>query len=382
MLEMVNNGSADQSKLYKVFDVTKYGAIPKSLTANTQAFARAWSDACKWNGKSMVLVPAGNFMLGSITFIGPCKNPIAFTLKGTLKAPSNLSVMNKDQWISFRYVTGLVVNGGGTFDGNGVSNWKSVTPNSYSLPISITFQFVRNAHINHITSLNSKNAHISLFGCDNMHFNKVRITAPGDSPNTDGIKIGNSKRISISKTAIGTGDDCIAILSGTSKIDVSEVFCGPGHGISVGSLGRYKDEKNVVGLNVKNCIFKDTTNGLRIKTMASSTAIAASGFNFQNIFMNNVQNPIVIDQHYCPYPPCNQQTPSHVQIKDVTYKNIWGTSSTKLAVSLQCSKRFPCTNIVLNDINLVHVGPGGFSSSLCSNVNGASYGRQTPAPCI
>ncbi|KAK1592895.1 hypothetical protein Q3G72_032120 [Acer saccharum] len=320
MLEMISNGNANQSKLYKVFDVTKYGAIPNSRTANTQAFARAWSDACKWNGKSRVLVPAGEFMLGSIKFIGPCKNPIAFILKGTLKAPSNPSEMKKDQWISFRYVTGLVVNGGGTFDGNGVSSWKSVTPNSNPLPISIKFEFVKNAKINHITSLNSKNAHISIFGCDNLHFNKVRITAPGDSPNTDGFKIGSSKRISISKTAIGTGDDCIAILSGTSETNVSGVFCGPGHGISVGSLGRYKDEKDV--------------------------------------------------------------TPSHVQIKDITYKNIWGTSSTKLAVGLQCSKRFPCKNIVLNNINLVHLGPEGFARSLCSNVNGASYGRQTPASCI
>ncbi|KAI9196915.1 hypothetical protein LWI28_028058 [Acer negundo] len=382
MLEMVSNGNANESKLYKVFDVTKYGAIPNSRTAYTQAFARAWSDACKWNGKSRVLVPAGEYMLGSITFIGPCKNPISFNLKGTLKAPSNPSVMMKDQWISFRYVTGLVINGGGTFDGNGVSSWKSVTPNSNPLPISIKFEFVKNAKINHITSLNSKNAHISIFGCDNLQFNKVRITAPGDSPNTDGIKIGKSKRISISKTSIGTGDDCIAILSGTSETDVSDVFCGPGHGISVGSLGKYKDEKNVVGLNVNNCTFKDTTNGLRIKTMASSTALSVSGFNYQNIFMNNVQNPIIIDQQYCPYPPCNLQTPSHVQIKDITYKNIWGTSSTKLAVGLQCSKRFPCKNVVLNNINLVHLGPEGIARSLCSNVNGASYGRQIPASCI
>ncbi|KAK2643937.1 hypothetical protein Ddye_019132 [Dipteronia dyeriana] len=382
MLEMVSNGNADQSKLYKVFDVTKYGAIPNSRPANTRAFSRAWSDACKWNGNSSVLVPAGNFMLGSITFAGPCKNPISFTLKGTLKAPSNLSVINKERWITFQHVTGLVVNGGGTFDGNGVSNWKYITPNSNPLPISVTFQFVKNAKINRITSLNSKNAHISLYGCDNVHFNKVRITAPGDSPNTDGIKMGHSKRIRISKTSIGTGDDCIAILSGSSKIHVSDVFCGPGHGISVGSLGKYKDEKDVVGLNVKNCTLKDTTNGLRIKTMASSTIITASGFNYENIFMNNVQNPIIIDQNYCPHLHCNQQASSHVQIKDITYKNIWGTSSTKLAVGLQCSSRFPCKNIVLNDINLVHNGPEGFASSFCSNVKGASYGRQTPAPCI
>ncbi|RRT31475.1 hypothetical protein B296_00054680, partial [Ensete ventricosum] len=42
------------------------------------------------------------------------------------------------------------------------------------------------------------------------------------------------------------------------------------HGISVGSLGKYTDEKDVIGLTVRNCTLTDTTNGLRIKTWQSS----------------------------------------------------------------------------------------------------------------
>ncbi|KAL5784374.1 hypothetical protein ACOSQ2_006766 [Xanthoceras sorbifolium] len=366
----------------KVFDVTRYGAIANGRTDNTKAFERAWSDACKWNGKSRVLVPRGTFLVGSITFLGPCKYSIAFTLKGILKAPSNPSVMTSDQWISFRYVNQLAVNGGGSFDGQGASSWKSINKNSKALPISLRFEFVKNSRISKITSINSKNAHISIFGCENLNISNVKISAPGDSPNTDGIKIGNSKRMRIWSSSIGTGDDCIAILSGSSNIDISDVFCGPGHGISIGSLGKYLNEKNVWGLSVKNCTFRDTTNGLRIKTHASSSASIVSGFTYQNIHMDNVENPIIIDQQYCPYPPCNLQTPSHVQIKDVTYNNIWGTSSTKVAVTFQCSQKFPCKNIVLNDINLVHHGPGGSATSQCSHVNGVSSGRQIPPSCL
>ncbi|KAL5781448.1 hypothetical protein ACOSP7_006477 [Xanthoceras sorbifolium] len=132
MLQMGTNAKIQQ----KVFDVTRYGAIADGRTNNTKAFERAWSDACKWNGKSRVLVPRGTFLVGSITFLGPCKYSIVFSLIGTLKAPSNPSVMTSDQWISFQYVNRLAVNGGGSFDGQGASSWKNVIKNSSNfLPI-------------------------------------------------------------------------------------------------------------------------------------------------------------------------------------------------------------------------------------------------------
>lgn len=242
--------------------------------------------------------------------------------------------------------------------------------------------FVTNSRIGRIKSVNSKNAHLQLFGCNNIRIRNVKITAPDDSPNTDGIKIGSSENIRISRTSISTGDDCIAIVSGSRNINITDVFCGPGHGISVGSLGRYPNEKNVEGVTVKNCTFKETTNGVRIKTWASPQPSVASGFTYENLFMDNVQNPIIIDQLYCPQGNCNQQIASHVQVRDITYRNIWGTSATKEAETFQCSKSFPCKNIVLHDINLVHKGNEGPASSSCAFANGVSSGKQSPPSCL
>ncbi|PON77142.1 Glycoside hydrolase [Trema orientale] len=54
--------------------------------------------------------------------------------------------------------------------------------------------------------------------------------------------------------------------------------------------------------------------------------------NFEDIIMENVGNPVLIDQEYCPWNLCNEKVPSRVKISDVSFKNIRGTSTTALAV--------------------------------------------------
>lgn len=67
---------------------------------------------------------------------------------------------------------------------------------------------------------------------------------------------------------------------------------------SVGSLGKYKNELDVDGIFVKNCTIRNTTNGARIKTWGGSGPSKASNIIYEDIIMENVQNPIIIDQHY------------------------------------------------------------------------------------
>ncbi|URE01694.1 Glycosyl hydrolases family 28 [Musa troglodytarum] len=85
----------------------------------------------------------------------------------------------------------------------------------------------------------------------NITFDSIKISAPGDSPNTDGIHIANSANIQVSNSVIGTGDDCISIGSGCTNLTIFRVLCGPGHGISIGSLDKNAGEKDVIGLYVE-----------------------------------------------------------------------------------------------------------------------------------
>ncbi|CAH8361510.1 unnamed protein product [Eruca vesicaria subsp. sativa] len=373
----------------KVFDVRNYSARCDGQRDNTFAFTGAWNDACQWTGeRSTVYIPAGIFYLRQVTFAGPCKSNITFVINGTLLAPRNPHAIKQEEWIVFKYVDNLTVTGGGLLDGQGSYSWPlndcSKNASCRPLPMNMAFEFVRFSRINGIRSLNSKMGHFNLFSVENFNITDVTITAPGDSPNTDGIKIGRSKDMHISNVTIGTGDDCIAILDGNTNLEISNVRCGPGHGISVGSLGRNKAEKNVEGLTVRNSIFNGTTNGLRIKTWAKSVSqTLVSNFSYENIHMINVKNPIVIDQQYCPNGQCDSHGnySSHVQIKDVKYNNIWGTSTTKAALNIQCSKSCPCQDVVLSNINLVYKGRDGLVTALCENVVGSVLGKIVPGDC-
>lgn len=135
----------------------------------------------------------------------------------------------------------------------------------------------------------------------------MTITAPEDSLNTDGIHIGRSTGIRIIDSHIGTGDDCVSLGDGSKDIVVKGVSCGPGHGISIGSLGKYDGEEPVVGVKVIGCTLTKTMNGVRIKTWPNSFDGAASHMRFENITMDNVANPIIIDQVYCPYNQCQAE---------------------------------------------------------------------------
>lgn len=170
----------------------------------------------------------------------------------------------------------------------------------------MTLQSINNAMIKNIRSFHSKLFHVSVHGCNDITFDDVTLIALPNSPNTDGIHISKSARINIKNALIATGDDCISLGPGSQDINITNVHCGPGHGISIGSLGKYPNEPNVFGVTVRDTNFSGTTNGVRIKTWSTSLSSIVSNIAFVNLQMNNLENPIIIDQNYCPHGACNK----------------------------------------------------------------------------
>ncbi|KAK0601560.1 hypothetical protein LWI29_025326 [Acer saccharum] len=73
---------------------------------------------------------------------------------------------------------------------------------------------------------------------------------------------------------------------------------------------------------------------------------------------------------------------SGVKISDVQFSNIYGTTNTQIAVTLNCSKSNPCQNIEMRDINIAYNGGGGPAKPACANAYGASYGQEHPLSCL
>ncbi|XP_050229436.1 polygalacturonase-like [Mercurialis annua] len=365
------------------FDVTKYGAKANGEEDISKALLCAWEAACNSVGVSTVLIPKGKYALRQVDISGPCKGSMVLRVEGTVEAPVDPNELNGDFWIAFSHIDHFTVTGGGTFDGQGEMTWKKYNcmekKGCKALPISLRFNFIDNAIVEDITSLDSKNFHVNVMGCKNITFQRFSVVAPGHSLNTDGIHIGRCNGVKILDSNIGTGDDCISIGDASQQITVKGVTCGPGHGISIGSLGKYPNEGPVSAVFISNCTLSNTDNGLRIKSWPALHNGLASNLRFEDIIMSNVSNPILIDQMYCPWNRCDKNGQSKVKISDVSFKNIRGTSTTPVAVQLICSKGIPCENVKLGNIDLQLLG-GGTTKSQCSNVKPIITGA-VPAGC-
>lgn len=96
---------------------------------------------------------------------------------------------------------------------------------------SITFNWANDIKISGLTSINSQLAHLVINGCNNVMVQNVRLTAPDQSPNTDGIHVQTSTGVTITGTTMRTGDDCVSIGPGTKNLWMEQIKCGPGHGV-------------------------------------------------------------------------------------------------------------------------------------------------------
>lgn len=93
------------------------------------------------------------------------------------------------------------------------------------------FSSVKNVKINNLNFIDSMGVHLKVTDSKDVDVSKLTITAPDESPNTDGIHISSSSNVKVTGSIIGTGDDCVSIGHGTENILVAGVTCGPGHGL-------------------------------------------------------------------------------------------------------------------------------------------------------
>ncbi|KAI4385596.1 hypothetical protein MLD38_003603 [Melastoma candidum] len=361
----------------KIVNVNDYGAVGDGRD-DSQAFERAWRVACA-AGSAALVVPSGRtYNLKPVIFSGPCKPGLVFKVYGTIRAFDNTAYYAQDKahWLMFENLNNFRVEGdGGSIDGNGQRWWQNSCKTNPKLPCrdaptALTFHGCNNLRVTDLSVKNAQQMHLLFEDCTSVQAVNLSITAPEESPNTDGIHVSRTQNIAIQNCVIATGDDCISIVGGSSNVQATDITCGPGHGISIGSLGAGDSQDYVSDVLVTRATLSGTTNGVRIKTWQGGSGYAKS-IKFQDIVMKNVANPIIIDQNYCDQKTKCQTQASAVQVSNVVYSDIRGTSASEEAIIFNCSKSHPCQGITLQDINLRTSTSSGnkAAEALCSNVN-------------
>ncbi|KAF2319544.1 hypothetical protein GH714_016903 [Hevea brasiliensis] len=275
-------------------NVDDFGAKANG-TDDSEAFKKAWDKACSSNETANIVVPENKtYLLKPVTFSGPCQSDLTFQINGTIVAPGDMREYEDDRsyWIVFDNVQKLGVNGGGTIDGNGREWWEN------------------SCKINKSNPCEDGPTAVTFNECNNLIVSNL------------GFKNAQQMHLKF--------ESCI----------------------NIGSLGANNSEAEVSGVCVDRATLSGTTNGVRIKTWQGGSGYAKN-ITFKNIIMINVSNPIIIDQNYCEKDvPCPPEQKSAVQVSNVIYKNITGTSATEVAVNFNCSRTFPCQGIQLQGINL------------------------------
>ncbi|TBU59413.1 pectin lyase-like protein [Dichomitus squalens] len=286
--------------------------------------------------------------------------------------------------------------GGGTLDANGQVWWDTFnnthnagtaggSSRTFARPIPLTVGNATNVVVENIQQIGSPFWNNFVYQSTNVTYKNINIrtVSYSSSPtaNSDGWDIYRSDHITIRDSIVINDDDCVSFKPNSTNIVVANMWCNGSHGISVGSLGQYAGETDIVAnVFVKNITMLNAQNGARIKVFGgnpspNSTVGGGTGYvkniTFEDFFVSNVDNPVLINQCYSTPAATCAQFPSNLSISDVHYINVTGTSSGaegSVVVDLECSDT--CEDITATGTKLTP--KNGTAEYICKNIASTS----------
>jgi len=309
-----------------------FGGKADGKTLNTTAIQQA-IEQCSQRGGGTVHLSPGLWLSGPLQLLSNITLEIekGATLKASNQEGKFISAFighpakANEAFIFASHVNHVAITGGGTLDGDGEKSWwpealkirgevrggnkQAFTDRFPGIPLAngvprpwfVEFNDVSHGKIEQLHLTNSPMWNIVIRNSSEIHVNKVKITNPVTSPNTDGIDIVSSRNITVSNMDIHTGDDNIAIKSGlvngtaaaSQDITIRDSIMRDGHGISVGS-----ETANGIGkVTISRVTFLNTENGVRIKS-ARDRGNTIGPLVATHLTMTNVVTPILVTNSY------------------------------------------------------------------------------------
>ena len=309
-----------------------FGGKADGKTLNTRAIQQA-IDKCAAQGGGEVRLSKGLWLSGPLQLKSNIM--LNITAGATLKADNREQdfvaayigrpTQANEAFILANNAQNVMLTGSGTIDGSGKELWWDEAlkvraavrsgntaefekrfpnvklANGMPRPWLIEFNNVTGGMIYGLNIQNSPMWNVVIRNSEEIGVDGVKISAPTDSPNTDGIDIVSSNRVHVENVEIFTGDDNIAIKSGVDQgtaepsqnILIENSVMHAGHGISIGS-----ETANGIGaVTVRNTTFDATENGIRIKS-ARDRGNKIGPLEVNNVTMENVATPILVTFSY------------------------------------------------------------------------------------
>ncbi|KAK6937225.1 Glycoside hydrolase, family 28 [Dillenia turbinata] len=213
------------------FDVRMFGAVGDGLAGDTDAFKMAWDTACQVESATLLVPDVYSFMIQSTICTGPCQSGFS----GRWNSYCHIIAPTPGQRVSTdrREMVGSSLQ-----PHKGVNG--TTLPGPCDSPIAIRFFMSSNLTVQGLKIKNSPQSTSE----------SIIIKAPPTRPNTDGIHIDNTNVVQIYNTVISNGDACVSIGSGCFDVDLRNITFGPGHGISIDSLGNHNSRACVSNITL------------------------------------------------------------------------------------------------------------------------------------
>lgn len=286
----------------RVYNIADFGAVGDGTTLNTVAVQKA-IDTCTSENGGTVLVPAGDFVIGTIELKSNVTLQIA--AKGRLlgspkiedyKAGNNVPPGNGNiVMISAANAENVRIEGPGTIDGNGAKFFtgrgdmtgpgQNSAQGYYQRPHLLIFYRCANLVIRDLFLTASAYHCVRILQCQRVNLDAVRIHNRVNL-NNDGFHINSSQYVHVINCDITCQDDACALFGSNKFVTVSN--CTFSTRWSVFRFGGGEAEN----ITISNCVIYDTY-GCPIKARFGARS-RFENILFSNLVMRNVTGPISI----------------------------------------------------------------------------------------
>ena len=386
----------------RTYNIRDFGAKGDGTALDTAA-VQAAIDACSRDRGGTVLVPAGDFLIGTVELKSNVTLHVA--AQGRLLGSDDIAHYHAGREIprgngnivllSAASAENITIEGPGTIDGQGAKFLPGAKDDGEREPgrtrahLMVFFQ-CKNLRMRDVLLTNSSYHCVRILRCSNVNIGGVRIFNRVLF-NNDGFHFNSSEHVKISNCRIECEDDACALFG--SNRDITITNCTFSTRWSVFRFGGGQCE-NVA---VSNCVITDTL-GCPIKMQVRS-GDRMENMIFSNLVMQNVTGPIYIGLGSAPR---NALDPAQIRaggiVRNIQFRGITATVAAKpdlanfpflpgtpisdiypgehhTCISLTSVAGQAIENIVLSDVHVTYAGGGTAKQAALRDVPQVSGGE-------